>query len=332
MSSIPWLTVMIPFHNVRPYLRGCVQSVLDQADGGVELLLLDDGSDDGSARELAGVVSAGRARLLSRATRGGLAAARNTLLDHAQGRYHWFVDGDDWLAPQAMARLRSILQRWSPDLVMCDYRMHVEHRGLLHRLRREGHRSTFGGTPHRLISSREELLAGMLRRHQFQMWNKVVRRELWSDRGRFPALGTLSDVRPSLALALTARSLYYHPEAWVHYRRTGRSVLATTAAIDRADNRAHCLDGLKSRFGEELARLDPPSRYLLASLAAGHFVQSARRAWRHEGVAAADRLRRYRLTLERESPIPPDALPALHRARGRWRAAWVLRRWLSRAA
>ena len=45
----PWLSVLVPFYRVEPYLRECVESVLAQVDGGVEIVLLDDASPDNCA-------------------------------------------------------------------------------------------------------------------------------------------------------------------------------------------------------------------------------------------------------------------------------------------
>ncbi|MET0517799.1 MAG: glycosyltransferase family 2 protein, partial [Burkholderiaceae bacterium] len=48
MTQTPWLSVLIPVYNVLPYLRECFESVREQADAGVEIVLVDDGSTDGS--------------------------------------------------------------------------------------------------------------------------------------------------------------------------------------------------------------------------------------------------------------------------------------------
>ena len=44
----PWLSVLVPFHNVERYIGECVESILSQADDGVEIVLFDDASPDGS--------------------------------------------------------------------------------------------------------------------------------------------------------------------------------------------------------------------------------------------------------------------------------------------
>lgn len=331
MSSRPWLTVLIPFHNVKPYLRQCVTSVLTQADDDVELLLLDDASDDESSLTIEDITSSGRATLFRHTTRSGVAAARNVLLDHARGEYFWFVDGDDWLAPGAISSLRAIIDNCSPDLVMCDFCIHVEAGNWRTHLNAYGQKKSFRGPARRLVTDRSQLAKGMFDIHRFEVWSKIVHRRVWGNHHRFPALSTQSDVRVSMSLALTADSFFYEPSAWVMYRRTGQSLLATTSRIEKADSRARCLGGLTERYAVNAEPLDNDVLRLWGHIAANYFVSAARMAWRHEGHQAVPRLRLYRQFFERESPIPVSEIHSHYLRSGRWWQALQLKRWLARA-
>ena len=123
MTNAPWLSILLPVYNVEPYLRECVESIASQADDGVEIMLVDDVSTDGSRsllHTLQGELK-GRLRLLQHQVNGGLSAARNTMLEAATGEYVWFLDSDDVLAPGAIADLKSVVERDRPDFVMCDF-------------------------------------------------------------------------------------------------------------------------------------------------------------------------------------------------------------------
>lgn len=124
-APAPWLSVLIPVYNVEAYLAECVESVMAQAGEGVEVLLLDDGSPDGSWALMQALSGRwpGRLWLLQHERNGGLSAARNTLIDAAQGEYLWFLDSDDKLLPGAIDALRAIVRQHAPDLVLCDFRV-----------------------------------------------------------------------------------------------------------------------------------------------------------------------------------------------------------------
>ncbi len=92
----PEISVIVPVYNVAPYLSACLDSVLGQTFRDFELILVEDGSTDGS-REIAEKYEAKdtRVRLVERRWNGGLAAARNLGMHVSRGRYVTFLDSDD---------------------------------------------------------------------------------------------------------------------------------------------------------------------------------------------------------------------------------------------
>ena len=97
----PMVSIIIPVYNAETTLRRCVLSVLGQQYEDFELLLIDDGSSDGSggmcdefARKDA------RVRVVHKKN-AGVSAARNDAIRLARGRYLQFLDSDDWITPDA---------------------------------------------------------------------------------------------------------------------------------------------------------------------------------------------------------------------------------------
>ncbi|MGV8837580.1 glycosyltransferase family 2 protein, partial [Cellvibrio sp.] len=123
--AMPWLSVLIPVYNVKDYLDDCFQSVLSQCDENIEIIALDDRSTDGSFEYLQAVAAKAShpIKILQHAHNRGLSAARNSLVAAATGEYVWFLDSDDVIADGAIDQLRGIVNRHSPDLVMCDYQI-----------------------------------------------------------------------------------------------------------------------------------------------------------------------------------------------------------------
>ncbi|MGM9652768.1 MAG: glycosyltransferase family 2 protein [Eubacteriales bacterium] len=96
----PLLSVIVPVYNVEPYLRKCVDSILNQTYRNLEVILVDDGSPDncGAICEEYAANDA-RVRVLHKPN-GGLSDARNAGMDIITGEYLTFVDSDDWLQPE----------------------------------------------------------------------------------------------------------------------------------------------------------------------------------------------------------------------------------------
>lgn len=100
------ISVIIPIHNAASYIAACVDSILAQGDAAIEIILVNDGSTDGSdaiCRRLAERASIIRYIVQENA---GVSAARNAGLDAATGDWILFVDADDLLLPGALSVIR----------------------------------------------------------------------------------------------------------------------------------------------------------------------------------------------------------------------------------
>src|SRR5437763_445605 len=101
----PEVSVIIPVYNAMPYLLTCLSSVLEQTIGRdeLEVLAVDDGSTDDSVGQLR-LLAAGwpGLRVFRQSHSGGPSRPRNLGLARANGRYVFFLDADDYLAPQAL--------------------------------------------------------------------------------------------------------------------------------------------------------------------------------------------------------------------------------------
>lgn len=102
------VTVIVPVYNISEYLPTCVESLQKQTDPDMEIILVDDGSADGSGALCDGYAAKdSRIRVIHKEN-GGLSSARNAGLDVASGQWVLFVDGDDYLASNAVALLMGV--------------------------------------------------------------------------------------------------------------------------------------------------------------------------------------------------------------------------------
>jgi CDP-glycerol glycerophosphotransferase len=113
------LSVVVPVHRVQGYLRETLESVLDRSDAGTELIVVDDGSTDGSAEIAAEFAERDhRTRVLSLSGHRGAGPARNAGAAEARGTYLLFLDGDDLLRPGAPEAIADRLARSEPDVLL----------------------------------------------------------------------------------------------------------------------------------------------------------------------------------------------------------------------
>ena len=105
----PTVSVVVPCFNLGAYLDEAVQSAIAQTRQDVEILIVDDGSDDPVTQHLLASYRRPRTRILRTANR-GVAAARNTGLEEARGRYVSFLDADDVLEPRFLEATIGLLE------------------------------------------------------------------------------------------------------------------------------------------------------------------------------------------------------------------------------
>ena len=103
------VSVVIPVYNVKPYLERCVQSVLRQTYKDLEIILVDDGSTDGSSEICNQIAKRDSRIVIVHQKNQGASEARNTGIRYAKGEYIMFLDSDDeWLIPDGLEKLMSM--------------------------------------------------------------------------------------------------------------------------------------------------------------------------------------------------------------------------------
>ena len=116
---MPKLSVIVPVYNTEKYLRECIDSILAQTFTDFELILVDDGSTDGSGVLCDSLAQTDdRIRVIHKEN-GGLSDARNAGLVQAKGTWLLFVDGDDYVEPDAMAHMQSLLEQHHAQIIHC---------------------------------------------------------------------------------------------------------------------------------------------------------------------------------------------------------------------
>lgn len=114
------VSVIVPVFNVENFIDVCVESLIKQSYSNIEIILVDDGSTDSSARlcdKWATVDT--RIKVIHQAN-GGLSAARNTGLNHAAGEYICFVDSDDFVQEDYVKCMVDAIEDTGAEVAFCD--------------------------------------------------------------------------------------------------------------------------------------------------------------------------------------------------------------------
>lgn len=116
---MPKVSVIVPVYRAEAFLRRCTESVLTQSCAELELLLIDDGSPDGSGA-LCETIAAEDPRVrVFHKENGGVSSARNVGLAAAQGDYIAFVDSDDRMLPGMLETLLRLIEQTGADSAGC---------------------------------------------------------------------------------------------------------------------------------------------------------------------------------------------------------------------
>ncbi len=119
MRNDALISIVIPVYNVRPYLAEALDSVIHQTYANLEILLVDDGSTDGSGEICDEYASKDpRIRVIHQENK-GLSASRNAGLDRMRGESVAFLAPDDAFDPCFIEKLAAALNREQADLAMC---------------------------------------------------------------------------------------------------------------------------------------------------------------------------------------------------------------------
>lgn len=113
------VSVIVPIYNAEKYLEQCLDSIANQTLKDIEIILIDDGSTDGSAEICKNYLSDSRVSYYHKENE-GLAAARDDGMMRANGEYIGFVDSDDWIKPDMYEKMYNAAKSNCSDVVFCN--------------------------------------------------------------------------------------------------------------------------------------------------------------------------------------------------------------------
>lgn len=120
-NKTPLVSVVVPIYNVEKYLHQCLDSIVTQTYGNLEIILVDDGSTDASGAICDKYAARDKRITVIHNKNGGLGNAYNTGIRHATGKYIALVEPDDWIESDMYETMVKIADDNDCDIVKCRY-------------------------------------------------------------------------------------------------------------------------------------------------------------------------------------------------------------------
>ncbi|KXT76197.1 SP_1767 family glycosyltransferase [Streptococcus sp. DD12] len=117
----PLVSVIVPVYNAEKFLGNCANSILAQSYKNIELILVNDGSTDGSAKICEELKATDRRVRVHHKTNGGVGSARNAGLELVRGDYILFVDNDDAISEDHISKLYRLLKKTDSDIAIGNF-------------------------------------------------------------------------------------------------------------------------------------------------------------------------------------------------------------------
>lgn len=299
-------SILVPVYNVKKYISQCFDSILNQTFDDYEVIIVDDGSTDGSSA-LCDEFADGNSNSVRvfHKENGGLISARRTAISQAQGDYCVFLDSDDMLCRDYLRTARDALIKYSyPDIIICSF-LYCDDNG-------NTSVPTYGCNEERIISGsqKKELYSKMICTTELDsLWTKVIRTDLLknddTDYEKYYSCNMSEDLLQSLYPVTNAERTVFIPDRLYLYRYNPSSISRTVSTEAFKKNcTVHVYNEIKAylpRWEMDTAewRMKLDANWLCQSIYnLDRFYLSARNASERDKV----------LSLDWKSTVSPDSL------------------------
>lgn len=227
------ISVIVPVYNTEKYICKCIESLLNQTYKSLEIILVNDGSQDRSG-EICERYKAEDDRItVIHQENAGLSHARNVGIEIAKGEYIALLDSDDWVDSNLYFRLYSNLKKYGAEISICNFKRVFNNEEILSSSNKVYEYSN--------IQALEEIY-GDKHVQMIVAWNKLYKKNIF--RGLYYPKGKIhEDEFLTPKLLYRANKIVYVEEELIYYRQTQNSIMNSEFNI----NRLYYLDILEER-------------------------------------------------------------------------------------
>lgn len=209
---VPKISIIVAVYKAEPYIRRCINSILDQTFTDFELLLIDDGSPDRSGEICEEYAKQDRRIRVFHKENGGVSSSRQLGIEKAQGEYSIHADPDDWIEPDMLENMYAEAIKNNADMVICDF---------------------YRDKANQTIYVSQEVTADVIKELFQQLhgscWNKLVKQVCYNKfKVSFPVgLDYCEDFITNMRLLVHDINVVYLPKAFYHYVENYTSITRT---------------------------------------------------------------------------------------------------------
>lgn len=205
------ISIIIPVYNVCEYLEKCLDSVINQTYNNLEIILVDDGSSDGSEKICDEYAMKDKRVKVIHKENGGVASARNEGVKHSAGAYIGWIDSDDFACSNMFERLYELAQENDADIVICD--------NYINEINEDGSKLEVY-----TMKAKDIMPDVLLDKITSHLWNKLFKRELFNDI-LFPDISVAEDVAVMHKIFEKANNVTFTKEKlYLYFRRRSNNL------------------------------------------------------------------------------------------------------------
>ena len=208
---MPKVSVIVPVYNVEKYVEKCLKSLVNQTMQEIEIIVVDDGSKDGSKSIVDNYIKKypDKIKYLYKEN-GGLSSARNFGIPYANGEYIAFLDSDDYVEPTMYEEMYNLAKKEDADMVECDFIWEYPNK------QKYDYGVVYNGKKEAIEKAR------------VVAWNKLIKREIIeSEKIEFPFGLRYEDVEFFYKLVPSLNKISFMKKYFIHYVQRENSIANT---------------------------------------------------------------------------------------------------------
>lgn len=221
--SQPLVSIIVPIYKVEPYLRRCLDSIVNQTYTNLEIILVDDGSPDGCPQICDEYAAKDNRIVVIHKENGGLSDARNAGLDICKGEYISFVDSDDWVDEKYIETLLDLAIKENADIAIGEHQKIYENQPPLKKQKLP--KKTLTSQSALKILFQRKILSFIL------SWGKIYHKHLFEDL-RFPKGKFHEDEFTTYSIIHKASKIIYTSKILYFYHQRANSIMSSSHPYD----------------------------------------------------------------------------------------------------